>query len=95
MASVAIDKYETLGIQRLAAAVLLQAITDLHRGTVKQREGAAEWFQEEGSGVLTFPACCEILDRDPADVRNSLMNQYGVPRAFLAFFEGSHQSQAA
>ena len=79
------DKHEMHGIRRLAAALLVQAISDLHRGTVPNRRSATEWFEEGATGALSFTACCEILDRDAEDVRKNLLTDCGIPRAFLKF----------
>ena len=89
-----VDANELHGIQRLAAAVLLQAITDLQRGTAANRREAAEWFEKKSMGSFTFQSCCEILDRDPEDVRQRLLSDYGVPRTFLHWFEES-ESQSS
>jgi hypothetical protein len=83
--------YHTRGYRRLAAAVLVQAIQDVHGGHSARRQGATEWFLAGEKGALSFKSCCEILGRDAEDVRSRLMNNVGVPRRFLDCFRTSDE----
>src|SRR6185295_8617643 len=63
------------GIQRLAGAVLVQAIDDLRCGVSRRREEAARWIESESDEQFSFVFCCRMLERDPEDTRRFLMRQ--------------------
>ena len=71
-------------IRRLASAVMIQAMDDVFRGTMRERREALEWIRNGETGQLTFELCCRIIDRDPEDVRNHVLARTGIPAAFLA-----------
>jgi hypothetical protein len=87
--------YNTRGHRRLAAAVLVQAIQDVHSGHSAHRRSATKWFLAVEKGALSFKACCEILGRDADEVRSRLMNNSGVPRRFLDYFDTSDEHTRA
>jgi hypothetical protein len=70
-------------IGRLASAVMIQAMDDVFRGTMRDRREALEWIRKGDIGQLTFELCCRIIDRDPETVRNHVMARTGIPAPFL------------
>jgi len=70
-------------IQRLASAVLLQAMDDMCRGTMRERREAIEWIRKGDVGQLTFDLCCRLIDRDPETVRRQALARSGVPEPFF------------
>jgi hypothetical protein len=71
-------------IRRLAAAVMIQAMDDVFRGTMRERREALEWMRKGDAGQLTFELCCRIIDRDADTVRNHVLERTGIPAPFLA-----------
>jgi len=65
------------GLERLAAAVLIQALEDLTRGPRRYRQDALDWLLGKTSGGFSFELCCDLLGRDPKDVL------YRVQRFFV------------
>ena len=63
------------GVQRLAGAILVQAITDIHRGFGKRREDAIRWIADSSQRQFSFVSCCRMLNRDPHEVRRLLEKQ--------------------
>jgi len=63
------------GIQRLAGAVLVQAIDDLRCGINRRREEATRWIESESDEQFTFVFCCRMLERDPEETRRFLLRQ--------------------
>lgn len=82
-----IDPFESVdstvdrGLQRLAGAVLIQALDDLSRGPRKAREQAREWIFDGAIGDFSFDLCCSLLGREPQDVRRRLRKYHIVPPA--------------
>ena len=56
------------GLQRLAGAVLIQAMQDASSGPRRAKEEAIDWLQGGGSSKFSFEFCCSLLGRDPDDV---------------------------
>ena len=63
------------GIQRLAGAVLVQAIDDLRCGVSRRREEATRWIESESEEQFSFVFCCRMLERDPEETRRFLLRQ--------------------
>lgn len=58
------------GVNRLAGAVLLQAIEDVRVGSGRRRVEALQWIMEDRTEEqFTFQFCCRMLHRDPVQVR--------------------------
>ena len=67
-------------LQRLAGAVLIQALQDAGSGPRRHREEALEWIQGKTTGGFSFDFCCALLGRSPDDVRQRLMKKNFIPR---------------
>jgi hypothetical protein len=85
------DEFESLNdvalnrcIRRLASAVMIQALDDVFRGTMRERREALEWMRKGNVGQLTFELCCRIIDRDADTIRNHVLERTGIPAPFLA-----------
>jgi hypothetical protein len=63
------------GIQRLAGAVLVQAIDDLRCGVSRRREEATRWIESDSDEQFSFVFCCRMLERDPEETRRFLLRQ--------------------
>ena len=72
------------GLQRLAGAVLIQALEDASSGPRRAREDAWEWFDGRSRGEFNFAFCCSLLDRDPEDVRQRLQRSHFIPKVVPA-----------
>jgi hypothetical protein len=57
------------GFQRLAGSMLLQAMEDLLSDSAKLRREALEWIDDKNGDELSFAECCEMLGRDPQQMR--------------------------
>ncbi|MDA1312101.1 MAG: hypothetical protein O2968_02095 [Acidobacteria bacterium] len=62
------DSTAERGLQRLAGAVLIQAMQDASSGPRRAKEEAIDWLQGGGSSKFSFEFCCSLLGRDPNDV---------------------------
>ena len=78
------DAALTRCMERLASAVLLQALGDVCSGTMRERRDAMVWIGKGDVGQLTFELCCRLIDRDPETVRRSVLVHAGFPAPFLA-----------
>ena len=78
-----VDSTVDRGLQRLAGAVLIQALDDLSRGPRKAREQAREWIFDGAIGDFSFDLCCSLLGRTPEDVRWRLRKYHILPTAGL------------
>ena len=67
-------------LQRLAGAVLIQALQDASSGPRRSREDALEWIYGRARGKFNFEFCCSLLGRDPDDVRQRLQRQHFIPK---------------
>jgi len=76
-----VDSTVDRGLQRLAGAVLIQALDDLSRGPRKAREQAREWIFDGAVGDFSFDLCCSLLGREPQDVRRRLRKYHIFPPA--------------
>ncbi len=72
-------------LQRLAGAVLIQALQDASSGPRRYREEALEWFEGKTDSGMTFEFCCSLLGRSPEDVRNRLMKKNFLPKSETSF----------
>ncbi len=68
------------GLQRLAGAVLIQALQDASSGPRRAKEEAIEWLHGRSSSKFSFQFCCGILGRDPNDVLLRLRRFAFMPR---------------
>ena len=68
------------GLQRLAGAVLIQALQDASSGPRRFREEALEWINGKTTSGMTFEFCCSLLGRDPKDVKQRLQNKNFIPK---------------
>ena len=71
-------------MERLASAVLLQALGDVCGGTMRERRDAMEWIGKGDVGQFTFELCCRLIDRHPGTVRKRVLARTGIPAPFLA-----------
>jgi hypothetical protein len=67
-------------LQRLAGAVLIQALQDASSGPRRAREDALDWIYGRARGKFSFEFCCSLLGRDPADVRMRLQRFHFIPK---------------
>jgi len=67
-------------LQRLAGAVLIQALQDASNGPRRCREEALEWISGKTTGGFSFEFCCALLRRAPADVRERLRRHNFIPK---------------
>jgi len=63
------------GVQRLAGAILVQAIEDIRCGSGRRREDAIHWMASSSEEQFSFVACCKLLNRDPEEVRRFLVRR--------------------
>ncbi len=63
------------GVQRLAGAILVQAIEDIRCGSGRRREDAIHWMANSGEDQFSFVSCCRLLNRDPEEVRRFLVRR--------------------
>jgi len=75
------DQQADRPLQRLAGAVLIQALQDASNGPRRHREEALEWIHGKSTGGFTFDFCCALLGRSPDDVRHRLMRQNFIPKS--------------
>ena len=84
-APVACHHLESLrGLQRLAGAILLQAIEDIRYRSGKTREDAIHWVQDPSDAQFSFVFCCRLLHRKPDDVRQFLERRDVIEWLFSA-----------
>jgi hypothetical protein len=69
------------GLQRLAGAVLIQALQDASSGPKRSRDEAIDWIFGRTMGKLSFEFCCSLLGRDSNDVIRRLRRFSFMPRA--------------
>ncbi len=84
VATVDIDVSDLRGIQRLAGAILLQAIEDIRLRSGRTREEALHWVQDDGNVQFSFVFCCRMLERDPDEVRKFLQHRDVLQWLFAA-----------
>ena len=63
------------GLQRLAGAILLQAIEDIRTRGGRTGEDALRWLSDECDEHLSFVFCCRLLNRDPNEVRSVVLKE--------------------
>ena len=74
------DSQADRALQRLAGAVLIQALQDASNGPRRHREEALEWIHGKATSGFSFDFCCALLGRSPDDVRRRLMRQNFIPK---------------
>ena len=67
-------------LQRLAGAVLIQALQDASSGPRRCREEALDWISGRTLGTFSFEFCCSLLGRRADDVRLRLQRYTFIPR---------------
>jgi hypothetical protein len=67
-------------LERLAGAVLIQAVRDASSGPKRCRGEALDWIWGQTTGSLSFEFCCSLLRRRPDDVRRRLQGYVFAPR---------------
>lgn len=67
-------------LQRLAGAVLIQALQDASNGPRRCREESLEWISGKATSGFSFEFCCALLRRVPADVRERLRRHNFIPK---------------
>lgn len=83
------------GLQRLAGAVLIQALQDASTGTVRCRREALDWIFDRSQTDFSFEFCCSLLGRDPKDVRTRIEEFSFVPRTQGGAIPGFNSANAA
>ena len=78
-------------LQRLAGAVLIQALEDLTRGPRRAREEALDWIMGKTVEGFSFDLCCSLLGRDPEDVLQRVQRFFFLPNGSSAAFSSSPQ----
>src|SRR5690242_1163434 len=63
------------GIERLAGAVLLQAIEDIRTRGGRTGEDAIRWLNDNSDEHFSFVFCCRILHRDPNEIRSVVLRE--------------------
>ena len=71
-------------LQRLAGAVLIQALEDLTRGPKRSREDALNWFLGRTTDGFNFELCCDLLGRKPNDVLQRVQRFFFIPTGATA-----------
>lgn len=56
-------------IHRLATAVLLQAVQDAGSASIGKRSAALRWIGSNEKSPFSFAFICQVLNRNPRDVR--------------------------
>ena len=70
-------------LRRLAAAVLIQALGDLTRGSKRERQEALNWMLGKTTGGFSFDFCCRLLGREPDDVLQRVQSYFFPPTGIL------------
>ena len=76
-------------LQRLAGAVLIQALEDLTRGPQRSREEAMDWMMGKTVEGFSFELCCNLLGRDSEDVLHRVQRFFFMPNGSSAAFSSS------
>ncbi len=66
-------------LQRLAGAVLIQALQDASSGPRRTRDEAIDWLFGRTNGKFSFEFCCSLLGRDSRDVLHRLQRFAFMP----------------
>jgi hypothetical protein len=85
------DSPHERGLQRLAGAVLIQAMQDASSGPRRAREEAIEWMQGRTTSKFSFDFCCSLLGRNADDVLIRMRRFAFMPRPE----DGSYQDNSA
>lgn len=82
-------------LQRLAGAIMIQALQDASNGPRRYREEALDWIQGRAKAGISFEFCCSLLNRDPEDVRDRLKENNVIPKWDSAMDAGAAAAYAA
>lgn len=63
------------GVQRLAGAILLQAIEDIRTRGGRTGEDALQWLSNDSDEHFSFVFCCRMLNREPNEVRSVVLRE--------------------
>ena len=80
MLSSRLDAPVDRALQRLAGAVLIQALQDASSGPRRYREEALDWITGKSDAEFSFDFCCALLGRSPDDVRLRLRKRNYIPK---------------
>ena len=75
MSEAAMNAIDRESLEKLAEAMLLQALDDYHSNRDELRQGARRWFIGEVESGFTFELCCRILHERP----NSMLEKLQIP----------------
>ena len=78
-------------LQRLAGAVLIQALEDLTRGPRRSRDEALEWITGKTVDGFSFELCCNLLGRDSEDVLQRVQRFFFMPNGSSTSFSSPMQ----
>jgi len=67
-------------LQRLAGAVLIQALQDTTSGPRRYCKEGLGWIKGKQTAGFTFHFCYALLNREPDDVRHRLMKRNMIPK---------------
>ncbi len=88
--------YETdRPMQRLAGAIMIQALQDASSGPRRHREEALDWIQGRTKSGFSFELCCSLLSRNPDDVRERLKGKNVIRKRDSEMESGATAAQAA
>jgi hypothetical protein len=82
-------------LQRLAGAIMIQALQDASNGPRRHREEALDWIQGRTKSGFTFEFCCSLLGRNPNDVRERLKEKNVIPKWDSEMESGAAAAYAA
>ena len=92
----ALDPGQDTRLKRLAAAVILQAVSDLtEKGSAWQRHTAFAWFAGKRDEGLSFEICCKMLDRNTDDTRRKLEAYSGQALTYDTLAERIQRDRAS
>jgi len=90
------------GVQRLATAMLLQAVQDAMSHSTGRRNGALRWILSKEQCPFSFAFVCRVVNRDPEEVREFCLRKIAerraaepVYRSVFAHLEGPFSVHAA
>ncbi len=72
MSNAALNSIDQLSLEKLAEAMLLQALDDYHSERDELRQGALRWFVGKTDSGFTFDLCCRILHERPQSMLHKL-----------------------
>jgi hypothetical protein len=60
------------GMRRLAGAMLISALDDLDSQSHSRRGEVLNWISRSDGRIFSFEFCCEMLGRDPNELRRKV-----------------------